>query len=168
MTMQYAVSSMKVLVICSGNICRSPMVAAYLRHRLSRSGMAHVVVASAGTLGIEDSPASAEAIRAMAEIGIDLEGHRSRGLSAADLRSSELVIAMDGGQLETLAARFPEGRDGRFLLRAFEAGIQPAANALDLDDPLGAPLSVFRKQRDLIRVCVDHLVLHLKHETIPS
>ncbi len=159
---------MKVLVICSGNICRSPMVAAYLRQRLNRSGMSHVVVASAGTLGIKDSPASDAAIQAMAEIDIDLAEHRSRALSSADLRSSEWVIAMDGGHLETLAARYPEGRDTRVLLRAFEAGPQPAPNARDLDDPVGAPVSVFRKQRDLIRVCVDHLVLHLKHETIPS
>ena len=159
---------MKVLIVCSGNICRSPMVAAYLRQRLNRSGMSHVVVASAGTLGIKDSPASDTAIHAMAEIDIDLAEHRSRALSSADLRSSEWVIAMDGGHLETLAARYPEGRDTRLLLRAFEAGPQPAPNARDLDDPVGAPISVFRKQRDLIRVCVDHLVLHLKHETIPS
>ncbi|MEE8411525.1 MAG: hypothetical protein V3S47_03415 [Acidobacteriota bacterium] len=159
---------MRILIVCSGNICRSPMVAAYLQHRLSRSGMSHVVVASAGTLGIEDAPACDEAIRALAEIDIDLTGHRSRALSAAELRTSELVIAMDGGHLETLAARYPQGRDARFLLRAFEAAPRPAANALDLDDPIGAPLSVFRKQREIIRGCVDHLVLYLKHETIPS
>ncbi len=159
---------MQVLIICSGNICRSPMVAGYLRHRLSRSGMSHVVVASAGTLGIEGSPAAVEAIRALAEIDIDLTGHRSRALSATDLRISELVIAMDGSHLETLAARYPQGREKRFLLRAFEAGPRPAAGASDLDDPIGEPLSVFRKQREIIRDCVDHLVLSLKHETIPS
>jgi protein-tyrosine-phosphatase len=158
----------KILVICSGNICRSPMVAAYLRHRLNRSDMAHVVVSSAGTLGIRDAPASDAAIAAMAEIDIDLGEHRSRALSAADLRSSEWVLAMDHGHLETLAARYPEGRDKRVLLRAFEAGPDPSPNAPDLDDPVGMPVKVFRKQRDLIRVCVDHFVLHLKHETSPS
>ena len=91
--------------------------------------MSHVVVASAGTLGIEGAPASDEAIRALAEVDIDLTGHRSRALSTAE---------------------------------------RPAADALDLDDPIGAPLSVFRKQREIIRSCVDHLVLYLKHETIPS
>ena len=75
---------------------------------------------------------------------------------------------MDGGHLETLATRYPQGRELRFLLRAFQAGLRPAPDALDLDDPVGAPLSVFRKQLDVIRLCVDHLVLYLKHETIPS
>ena len=49
------------------------MVAAYLQHRLARSGMSYVVVAQGGTLGINGSPASDEAIRAMAEIDIDLD-----------------------------------------------------------------------------------------------
>jgi protein-tyrosine-phosphatase len=159
---------MKVLVVCSGNICRSPMVAAYLRQRLGHSSMAHVVVTSAGTLGIEGSPAAAEAIRAMAEIGVDLQEHRSRGITAVEVRTSELLLAMDGGHLETLAARFPEGRDARYLVRAFEHGPAPGTDPPDLDDPIGAPISVFRRQRDLIRVCVDHLVLHLKHQAIRS
>ena len=159
---------MKVLVICSGNICRSPMVAAYLRHRLSRSGMSHVVVTSAGTLGIKDAPASDAAIAAMAEIDIDLEEHRSRALSSADVRSSDWVIAMDGNHMATLAARYPRGQETRVLVRAFEIGPSPEVDAPDLDDPVGLGIGVFRKQRDIIRVCVDHFVLHLKHETIPS
>ena len=75
---------------------------------------------------------------------------------------------MDGSHLETLAARYPQGREKRFLLRAFEAGPRPVTGAPDLDDPIGEPLSVFRKQREIIRDCVDHLVLSLKHETMPS
>ena len=126
--------------------------------------MSYIVVASAGTLGIEGSPASDEAIRALTEIDIDLKGHRSRALSAADLRSSELVIAMDGGHLVTLAARYPEGRDTRLLPRAFEVGLRPAPDALDLDDPIGAPLSVFRKQLAVICVCVDDPVLYTKQQ----
>ena len=156
---------MKILVICSGNICRSPMVAAYLRHRLVHSGLAHVIVSEGGTLGIEDAPAAREAVKAMAEIDIDLSGHRSRALTAAEIRSSDWVVAMDQDHMEILAERFPEGRDTRFLLCAFEDGAEPAASARDLADPIGAPLKVFRKQRDLIRVCVDHLVLYLKHQT---
>jgi len=159
---------MKILVICSGNICRSPMVAAYLRHRLNRSGLSHVVVSQGGTLRIDGAPAAKEAVEAMAEIDIDLSGHRSRALSGAEVRSSEWVVAMDYDHLEILAQRFPEGRDTRFLLRAFEAGPQPGPGARDLKDPVGAPLKVFREQRNLIRVCVDHLVLYLKHQTTES
>jgi len=159
---------MKVLIVCSGNICRSPMVAAYLRHSLNRSGMSDVVVASAGTLGIKGAPASEGAIRALAEIDIDLTGHRSCALSGADMRSSNVVIAMEAGHLETLAARYPKGAEPRLLLRAFEAGPRPAADAPDLDDPIGRPLSVYRERLDVIRVCVDHLAAYLEQRTVPS
>ncbi len=154
---------MKVLVVCSGNICRSPMAAAYLRRRLNRSGMEHVVVASAGTLGINGSPASEDAIRAMSEIGVDLEAHRSRGVSAADVQASDLIVAMERDHLEALADRFPDGHGSRFLLRAFEAGAQPASDAPDLEDPICEPIEMYRKQLEVIRTCVDHLVLYLKH-----
>jgi len=159
---------MKTLVICSGNICRSPMVAAYLRQRLAHTGMSHVVVSSAGTLGIEGAPAAPEAIRAMAEIGVDLKEHRSRALTAADLQTGDIVIVMDWGHMETLASRFPEGRGARYMLRAFEGGSRPSNDPRELEDPIGASFSTFCSQRDLIRVCVDHLVLHLKHSPISS
>ena len=157
---------MRVLVICSGNICRSPMAEAYLRHRLARSEMSHVVVASAGTLGINGVPASSEAVEAMAEIDIDVGGHRSQGLTGADLRSSEFVLAMDHEHLEYLATHHAGGRDRRYLIRAFEKGTEPRTDAPDLADPVGRSLSVFRKQRDTIRVCIDHFVRALKHGDI--
>lgn len=153
---------MKILIICSGNICRSPMVAACMRERLARSGMSHVVVDSAGTLGIDDIPASAEAIEVMREIGVDLGGHRSRGLTANDLRTSDIVLAMGRAQLEHLALHDPNGGGRRFLLRAFENGPRPLPDPPDLADPIGQPVAVFRDRRDTIRVCVDHFVLALE------
>jgi len=153
----------KVLMVCSGNICRSPMAAEYLRHRTAQSGLEHVVVDSAGTLGIRDRPASAEAIATLAEIGLDLSHHRSKGLTAADLRSSELVIGVARDHLEYLAHKHVEGQDDRRLLRSFEKGAEPAADAPDLDDPIGEAIEVYQEQFELIRTCVDHLVLYLKH-----
>jgi len=154
---------MKVLFVCSGNICRSPMAAEYFRLRAARSGLSHVVVDSAGTLGIEGSPASAEAVQVMAEIGVDLARHRSKGLSAALLRTTDLVVAMTHDHLEHLALHYPEGEDRRLLLRAFENGPDPAPNPRDLRDPIGEPIEVYRELVPLIVSCADHLVLHLKH-----
>lgn len=154
---------MKLLFVCSGNICRSPMAAEYFRHRAARSGLSHVVVDSAGTLGLEGVPASAEAVRAMAELGVDLKGHRSKPLEAAAVQSSDLIIVMAHDHLEVLAVRYPGGTGRRMLLRSFEKGPGPDPNALDLEDPIGEPLEFYRQQARTIAGCADHLSLYVRH-----
>lgn len=154
---------MKVLFICSGNICRSPMAAEYFRQRASRSGLSHVVVDSAGTLGIVGSPASPEAIAAMREAGIDLTAHRSKGLTRSMMRSSDLVVAMAHDHLDYLAHRHTDEPARRLLLRAFEKSPQPDPNAPDVEDPIGKPLKAYRELLPVIRSCVEHLILHLKY-----
>lgn len=154
---------MRVLVVCDGNICRSPLAAEYLRHRAARSGMPHLVVASAGLLGIEGFPAAPHAVTVAREAGLDLTGHRSRGITPSDMRAADVVLAMTLVQLEALARRFPDDRGSRLLLRAFEHGAEPAGGAPNLDDPVGGPIEAFRATFDVIRPCVDHAVLWLKH-----
>ncbi len=154
---------MKVLFVCSGNICRSPMAAEYLRQRAASFDLSHLVVDSAGTLGIVDRPASADAIRVMDEIGIDLHGHRSKGLEAEMFQTADLIVAMSHEHLAEMAHRFPAGAGDRLLLRAFEESSERDPNARDLDDPIGRSVEFYRQVRERITRSVDHLALHLKH-----
>jgi protein-tyrosine-phosphatase len=153
----------KVLFVCSGNICRSPMAAEYLRHRAAHEGLAHVVVDSAGTLGIVGAPASHEAVCTLREVGLDLSSHRSKGVGEPDVRSSDLIIGMARDHLDYLTAAYPERSGQRLLLRAFETGARPSTEAPDLADPIGAAVEVYRKQFGIMRTCIDHLVLYLRH-----
>ena len=154
---------MKVLFVCDGNICRSPMAAEYLRHRAVREGLSHLVVDSAGMLGIEGVPAAPFSVDVAKEAGLDLTRHRSRGMSITDARTADLVVAMTLAQLETLARRYPEGGQRRVLLRAFEDGPNPRGGAPGLDDPITGPIEEYKDAFAIIRKCVDHLVLHLRH-----
>jgi low molecular weight protein-tyrosine phosphatase len=154
---------MNILIVCDGNICRSPLAAEYLRDRAARGRLAHLVVASAGLLGIEGRPAHPLAVAVAREAGLDLTAHRSRGLLPSDVRSADLIVAMSLGQIEALERRYPGEHPPRRLLRAFESGPEPAAGAPNLDDPVLGPIEAFRAAFDVIRPCVDHLVLGLKH-----
>lgn len=153
---------MKVLFVCSGNICRSPMAAGYLRHRIGSDGLDFLEVDSAGTLGIRKARASDPAIEAMAEIGVDISDHRSKGVKSKILETTDFTVAMSHDHLEFLASRHSDGEDERLLLRAFEKGPRPDPNPHDLADPIGYPLDFYREQVQMITRCVDHLIDYLQ------
>ena len=154
---------MKVLVICSGNICRSPMVAEYLRHRAAQQALSHLVVDSAGTLGITGSPASSVAVHVFDEHGLDLSTHRSQALSEELVRSSDLIVGMATEHRAYLNEAHPEFSGESWLLRSFETSATPRAAAPDLADPIGCDVETYRTQFTLIRRCVDHLLTYLTH-----
>jgi len=155
---------MKILFVCSGNICRSAMAAEYMRDRVARSGLSHVVVDSAGTLMITGAPASEDAISTMREFGLDLSGHRSRGLRKDDIRTADMVIVMACNHLDDVARKNRKNETEVRLLRAFENGPDPFGGAPDLDDPIGCARQVYEEQFGVIRTCVDYLIMHLRHK----
>ena len=154
---------MKILFVCDGNICRSPLAAEYLRHRAVREGLSHLLVDSAGVLGIEGAPAAPLSIEVASNAGLDLTRHRSRGVTIADMRTVDLVVAMTLAQLDALERRYPASGQRRLLLRAFEDGPNPCGGAPELSDPVAGPIEGYRRAFAIIRTCVDHLVLHLRH-----
>jgi len=156
---------MKVLFVCDGNICRSPLAAAYLRDRAIRHRLNGIDVDSVGLLGIDGAPAAPFSIKVGASAGLDLTTHRSRGITPADVQSADLLLAMTNKHLDTLARRFPQGVPSRLLLRAFEQGAKPHADALELDDPVNGPIEGYREAFAIMRTCVDHLIAHLKHRS---
>lgn len=154
---------MKILFVCSGNICRSPMAAEFLRSRLGDAGLSHVVVDSAGTLGIEGAPASEPAIRVLAEHGVDLSTHRSRGLRREDFRTADLVVPMAIGHVREIE-RWMHGSDVEVrLLRAFEHGPVPTDGAPDLPDPIGRDEAFYREGFETIRTCVENMIVRLRN-----
>jgi protein-tyrosine-phosphatase len=152
---------MKVLFVCDGNICRSPLAAAYLRHRAASEGLGNIVVDSAGLLGIEGAPAAPFSIEVAKDAGLDLTRHRSRGVTPEDAHTADLVISMTRTQLDTLARRHPSKRQRRLMLRAFEDGPTPNAPAKELADPVSGPIEGYREAFAVIRTCIDNLIRHL-------
>ncbi|MEM7170804.1 MAG: low molecular weight protein-tyrosine-phosphatase [Pseudomonadota bacterium] len=100
----------KVLMVCTGNICRSPTAEAVLRHKLAEMGMAtQVEVDSAATHDYHTgSSPSQHAVDCGHERGYDLKPIRARRLQAADFTDFDLILGMDQGHMSLLTRRRPE------------------------------------------------------------
>ena len=161
-----------ILVVCTGNVCRSPIAEGLLRAALAaRLGDDAPRVSSAGTMGWEGSSADPHSVEAAAERGVDISDHRARMLRPPDVLEADLVLAMAREHQEALRALSPAKTFTlkelvRLLetLPAPEAGDPGAvlaerlahADALrrngyegnphdeDIVDPLGMPLESFR------------------------
>jgi protein-tyrosine phosphatase len=107
-----------VLVVCTGNVCRSPVAEAILRSAFDRRfGARAPSVASAGTAGWVGSAASPGSVVAAAELGLDLSHHRARRLSAGDIRGAILVLAMASEHREHVSELVPYAADRTFALK---------------------------------------------------
>ncbi|HEX6329825.1 MAG TPA: low molecular weight phosphatase family protein [Actinomycetota bacterium] len=107
-----------ILVVCTGNICRSPIAEGYLRSALaSRFGPGAPTVESAGTAGWQGSPADPGSVAAAAAHGVDISYHRARRLLPGHLEEAELVLAMAGEHRDAVAAGAPQVAGRTFTLK---------------------------------------------------
>lgn len=134
---------MKILFVCTGNTCRSPMAAAIAKQKLSQAGRDDIQVDSAGLAVFGADPAASNAIEAMAEMGVDLKHHRSRALRFDELPSTDWFVAMTPSHAAALSS----------------AGVSPdRIYVLNVPDPFGGSLKVYRQSRDQISTAVDRFL----------
>ena len=109
---------MKVLLVCLGNICRSPMAQGVLERDLRRSGLDHgVTVDSAGTHAYHvGEPPDARASEAVARRGADISSLRARQVRTTDYATFDYVVAMDRSNLEILRYTCPKEHQSRLRL----------------------------------------------------
>lgn len=130
---------MRVLFVCTGNICRSPMAAAIARRLLDERGRDDVEVASAGTAAWDGAPASEGAYLVALEHDLDLSAHRARQITADLVTDADLVLGMSPHHVERAAAL---GGDGKSHLLGAYAG--RTAGDAQVDDPFGGDLEEYR------------------------
>ncbi|NUS37654.1 MAG: low molecular weight phosphotyrosine protein phosphatase [Lysobacter sp.] len=135
----------RILIVCVGNICRSPMAEALLRERLRARG---TVIESAGLAALVGRPIDPEAAAVLAARGLAAMAHVARKITPELIGASDLVLAMDQRQLSAIHAIAPQSRGKSFLLGRWIGDV-------DVPDPYGQPRSVFEDTFALIERAVD-------------
>ena len=140
-----------VLVLCHGNICRSPIAAALLRRQLVPLG---IEVQSAGFIGF-NRPSPSAAVTAARHYGVDLSDHHSRLLTADLAHTADLIVVMDMMQRRLVCERF--GRRPGDVVALGDLDPTPVETRT-ISDPVDKSQAVFDRVYERINRCVGELV----------
>ncbi|OQA40105.1 MAG: Threonylcarbamoyl-AMP synthase [Candidatus Omnitrophica bacterium ADurb.Bin314] len=122
----------KIIVVCTGNSCRSPMGEGWLKDELERRGLADLIeVSSCGTNAREGLPAASEAEFVMKNRGVDLSRHKSRLCRVHDIWCADLILVMSACHADSIEELLP--------------GSRAKIRNLDVGDPIGLGIDIYEK-----------------------
>ncbi len=128
-----------ILIVCSANICRSPMAEHLLRRLIHQAGDdERLAVTSAGTWALVGQPASAHAQQLLLEEGLDLGEHRAHNLTQQDVDQAALILVMTRAHREDIQQRFLRTQGKVYLLS------QMVGKSYDIEDPFGGTAEDYR------------------------
>lgn len=154
---------MRLLVVCLGNICRSPVAEGVLRARIEASSLRGLIeLDSAGTGDWHvGEPPDRRSIANAAQHGIDISGLRARQLAAADYRECDWLLCADRANLRDVRARAPEGATARSALLLDWCG---TVDEGEIPDPYTGGAAQFEHVFQLLDRAADGAIARLRRE----
>lgn len=152
----------KILIVCTGNICRSPTAHGFLEQALSLNNLSdHVGVESAGLsnghIGHSPDERTSEAAK---KHGVDLSHLRARGVTPQDYEDFDLILAMDQGHLEQMKAQAPSDKHDKIQLYLDFTDLPKGS---EVPDPYYGGDQGFDLVINLIKKATPPLVKHIKN-----
>lgn len=138
----------KILFVCTGNTCRSPMAEALFRDKMADE---RLQIKSAGVAAYGGQPASPNAVKALSERGIT-HNHLAQRLDAELVDWADLILTMTFSHKELIHTFFPQSNGKTYTLNEYVG-----SSKLDIDDPFGGGLSTYQKSRDEIDAALEKL-----------
>jgi protein-tyrosine-phosphatase len=149
----------KVLVVCSGNTCRSPLAAAMLADGIAKqAALSNVRISSAGTSAWDGSSVSEGSYLVGLERGLDLSEHRARLLTRELVSQADLILTMTVAHLQRVFELGGRDKAATMVEYAGAGGVE------DIPDPFGGDVSEYRAAAGIIEKLIDPIVARLKSE----
>ena len=142
----------KILFVCSGNTCRSPLAEAVARSILPPRTGFEVAIASAGTSALDGSPASGFSLEVAQAHGLDLSPHRARVVTREMVRDSDLIVTMGVRHRDAIEALDAEAVEYTYLLTNFSDHLHG-----EIPDPIGSGREVYERTYLAIRDCIESM-----------
>jgi len=154
-------SAKRILLVCTGNSCRSVMAQGIMQQMLERAGIRSVEVESAGVFAVEGMSPTRETLRVLQDVGVDGSAHRARTLTVSMAEEADLIFAMESFQVDEIIRRIPSVREKIHLLKAYGLQAREGGANPNIPDPIGKPLEVYEVCFAEIREAVERIVKSL-------
>ena len=149
-----------IVVVCTANICRSPMAAGLLKHALAAQPepLRSLKVVSAGVAARRGEEVSENSVIALKKVGIDIAGHVSQPVTQEMLDDALAVLCMTESHRAMLRLQAEPPPRNLFLFREF----MPQRGGKEIADPFGGPIKVYEASRDEMVEAIPSLLAHLR------
>ena len=154
----------KVLFVCTGNICRSPMAEGFFRELTRERGGFESL--SAGLAAMDGQSPSTHSVTAMSELGLDISDQSSQQVTPQLVEEMDYIFGLSTGHVENLVHYFPQASEKIFLLREFVEELP--AGRKDIADPIGGSLEVYQSCRDEIKQGVESILSFITQQSMTS
>lgn len=159
---------MKIMFICSGNICRSAMAHWMLKKKIEETKKENtnftneIEVYSSGTSAFTGDIPTGEAIEVMKEYGVDLTKHRATNMVESNIKEMDLILCATNIHKMQVLSRYPELKEKTYTIKEYVKYNEEGHDQININDPWGYNITTYRYCVAEIEKCLEILIKELE------
>lgn len=154
---------MKLMFVCTGNICRSAMADWMMKDKIKKRNIKNIEVFSSGIYAQNGDTPTYEAIETMKEKNIDLKKHRATNTLNSNINEMDLILGMTQSHKNELIYLYPNLKDKIFTLKEYVNYKKEGHNNINIKDPWGFDIETYRACSAEIEECLNLLITKIQN-----